>query len=253
MDVKNQGNAAAAATKVYFYLHKDTADYSSASKVGEIDVPALNASQTAANLTFTYATPASTPEGNYYFSCWIDAPGLVVEAQEDNNKVSWNVSILECPGLFSPNNSISPVSGLAGETFTMKVDVKNQRHRGFCGYQALFLLPQGLGGLQRGLEDREVDVPALNPDQTATNLTLVYTVSESTVEGTYYFGFWIDAPNLVVEGREDNNQGSWTVPIRNTAGSASPNNSISPVSGLPGDTFTMKLDVLNRGNVASVA
>ena len=39
LDVKNQGSTASGASKVHFYMHKDTADYSAASQIGEIDLP----------------------------------------------------------------------------------------------------------------------------------------------------------------------------------------------------------------------
>ena len=62
VDVQNRGNAASVSTKVYFYLHKDTADYSAASKIGEVNLPALNPDQTATDLTLVYTVPGTTPE-----------------------------------------------------------------------------------------------------------------------------------------------------------------------------------------------
>ena len=62
VDVRNRGNVASAATKVYFYLHKDTADYGSASKIGEVNVPSINPGQATTDLTFSYTVPASSPQ-----------------------------------------------------------------------------------------------------------------------------------------------------------------------------------------------
>ena len=86
LDVKNRGVAGSGATTVRLYLHKDTADFSSASQIGEIAVPALAAGATASGLTFSFTVPVSTAVGNYFFSYWIDAPGLLLEGNEENNQ-----------------------------------------------------------------------------------------------------------------------------------------------------------------------
>ena len=86
LDVENRGNAASAASKVFFYLHKDTADYGSASKIGEVNLPSLNPGQKTTDLAFVYPVPPTTPEGSYFFSYSIDAPNLVVESRKDNNQ-----------------------------------------------------------------------------------------------------------------------------------------------------------------------
>ena len=148
--------------------------------------------------------------------------------------------IRNAPGLFSPNNSISPVSGLPGDSFTMKVDVKNQGTAASVATKVYFYLHKDAADYSSASQIGEVALPALNPGQTASNLSFDDAVTAVTPEGSHFFSFWIDAPDVVLEGRDDNNNGSWTVPIRNAADLLSTNNSISPVSGLPGDSFTMK-------------
>ncbi|MBI4324173.1 MAG: hypothetical protein HY674_02825, partial [Chloroflexi bacterium] len=255
VDVKNRGNVASAATKVYFYLHKDTAEYSAASKIGEADVPAINPGQTIADLTLVYAVPVTASEGNYYFSYWVDAPNLVVEGREDDNQGVWSVAISNAADLLSPNNSISPLSGLAGDTFTMSVDVKNRGNSSAVATKVFFYLHKDTVDYSLASKIGEAAVPALAAGQTAAGLTFSYQVPLGTPSGNYYFSYFIDPENLVLGANRENNQGFWAnLPILEAAPDLlSPGNSISPLSGLVGDTFTMSMDVKNRGNAPAVA
>ena len=254
VDVRNRGNVASAATKVYFYLHKDTADYGSASKIGEVNVPSINPGQATTDLTFSYTVPASSPQGDYYFSYWVDAPNLVAEGREDDNQGVWNVAVRNAADLVSPNNAISPLSGVPGDTFTMTLDVKNRGVAGSGATTVRLYLHKDTADFSSASQIGEIAVPALAAGATASGLTFSFTVPVSTAVGNYFFSYWIDAPGLLLEGNEENNQGFWAnIPFVNAADLLSPHNSVSPISGFPGYSFTLNLDVENRGNAASAA
>lgn len=84
----NTGNRPALATKVYLYFSPSPANFGSAAKVGEINLPALAAGAKTGPLPFSYLTPADTIPGTYSLNYWIDAPGLVAESDENDNRGS---------------------------------------------------------------------------------------------------------------------------------------------------------------------
>ncbi|MDI9381705.1 MAG: DVUA0089 family protein, partial [Verrucomicrobiota bacterium] len=92
--VRNGGTAASGATKVYYYVNKDSRSTAAAAKVGERDLGALGAGSVSGEITFPWTAPANLPAGNYFIGYWIDGQQSVAESNENNNIWWWdNITI----------------------------------------------------------------------------------------------------------------------------------------------------------------
>ncbi|HTH49189.1 MAG TPA: protease pro-enzyme activation domain-containing protein, partial [Candidatus Limnocylindria bacterium] len=118
----NTGNQPSIATKVYLYFSASATDFSPAAKVGEIPLPVLAAGTGTGVLPFSYLPPAGTPTGTYYLNYWIDAPGLVPESDENNNRGS-RTFLIRATG---PSFTLLPTSQTVAAGGTAKFTVAAQ-------------------------------------------------------------------------------------------------------------------------------
>lgn len=83
--VKNKGKAAAAASKVYFYLSPDQTYDASDIEMGSADVPALNKNKSK-KVKKTVLIPATVAPGVYYLVAFADKDDGIDESDETNNE-----------------------------------------------------------------------------------------------------------------------------------------------------------------------
>ena len=150
LDVKNQGTTNSVASKVNFYFHRDSSDFTSGSLVGRVALPALAAGATASGLTFTYTIPSGTAPGTNYFLCYlIDGPGLVTEGDaENNNAACWNaINVLNpvLPDLLSFDEQHQSQPGLCRQRHHDDGGCDEPGRGGFRRHHDSFLRAQRFG------------------------------------------------------------------------------------------------------------
>ncbi len=227
----NAGNLPSVATKVYLYFSASSADFGIASKVGEIPLPALAAGAGTSSLPFSYLPPPGTPPGTYFLNFWVDAPGLVAEGDENNNRGSRTFVIRA----ISPSFSAQPTDFTATIGAVAKFNVAVQgtapfsyrwsrKPAGGPAWQSLSDDSSYSGTAQATLTISPV-TPAMNGDQfecVVTNAAASATSSAATLV--------VGAPDLTVaSGR------------------------VVPNLGVPGTAFIRTIVVTNQGNASSSA
>lgn len=254
LDVVNIGNDAAPGSVVHFFRSRDGESYDPANKIGQVSVPELSAGETASNLIFEHRLPETSAAGNYFFCYWVDAPGAVLEINDDNNQGCWaNIRIVDEAELISKVNRITPTAGVPGETFIIELDIANTGKKASTTNAVSFFLAPNQESYSLVNRIGVTNIPPILPGQTLRNLTFAYTFPTNATFGTYVFSYWLDSGETVPEGNEENNRGTWSVPILNVADLIASESIISPVAAISGDQFTMTLAVTNRGLTASSA
>ena len=227
----NAGNLPAIATKVYLYFSTNAAGFDSGSKAGEIDLPALAAAAGSGSLPFTYLPPAETPVGTFFLNYWIDAPGLVAEGDENNNRGSLTVQIRAVgPTLTGQPTNQTVVAG-ADARFAVTAQGTpplayrwKRKPSGGTAWENLTDDSHHAGTSQPVLTVSRV-TPDMNGDQfqcVVTNSVAAIASSPATLA--------VSAADLTV------NSGR-----------------VLPTLGIPGTTFTRTIVVTNLGNAGSAA
>ncbi len=115
----NAGSLPTVATKVYLYFGTSAANFDNGSKVGEIALAALAGGASSGSLPFSYQPPAGTVGGTFFLNYWIDAPGLVTEGDETNNRGSLTVQIRAVGPSFTGQPANQTVVAGADAQFTV--------------------------------------------------------------------------------------------------------------------------------------
>ena len=93
---------------IYFYFGEGDRSYSSAFKVGEITAPFSGFHGfPSPEVQFDYVLPSSLAAGEYFLSFWIDAPGLISESNEDNNRFWAKISVIGDPVIGDPDCTLN--------------------------------------------------------------------------------------------------------------------------------------------------
>ncbi|MEK7675431.1 MAG: NBR1-Ig-like domain-containing protein, partial [Verrucomicrobiota bacterium] len=248
--VKNQGNAASAATKVNFYLHKDSEDFSDASKVGEVNLGGLAAGATSAELRFDYVFPNNKPAGNYFFAYWIDAPGLVAESDENNNKWWWaNIPITSTDGATLVSQTIPDGTVMSpGQIFTKTWTLRNTGTTTWTSGANGYTLNFAAGSDRMGAADTYLTLA--NPVAPNGQATFSVQLTAPAAPGTYTGNWRMNSAASVDFGP--------TVSVKIVVSANKPDltresDNISRTSGAPGDTFTITHRVRNGGTGPAAA
>ncbi|MCE5297700.1 MAG: hypothetical protein LLF84_01950, partial [Methanoregulaceae archaeon] len=91
-EIKNTGSSPAGASSNYYYLSTDNSYSTNDYPLGYRNVPALSAGASNTQ-SATLAVPTSVPAGNYYLIIRVDANGVVLESDENNNVWYYNTLI----------------------------------------------------------------------------------------------------------------------------------------------------------------
>ncbi len=249
--VRNQGTAAAPATRVRTFMSADSVVTTSDQEVGEAsDVPALDPGESASRIA-TFAVSASASPGTVM---WVGECVDPVEGESDvdnNCSAALKVTVVGSPDLVA---SVSPdsVTVAPGGSFEYAAAVRNQgnvaapatRVRTFVSADSVVTTSDDEVG-------EASDVPALGPGESASRAA-TFAVSASLAPGTVV---WVGECVDPVEGESDvDNNCSTAIKVAVT-GSPDLVASVSPdsVAVAPGGSFEYAAAVRNQGNVAAPA
>jgi subtilase family serine protease/subtilisin family serine protease len=237
--VKNQGKGAADPSLTQFYLSIDGTLDSSDVLLGTREVPAL-AAGTSSSGSASVTIPQGTPAGTWSIIAKADAPEVVVESSETNNKSSRTIKI-------GPDLDVTafsaPSVAAAGKAIAVTDTTKNQGAGAAEPSQTRFYL-----STNGSLEPADVligsrSVPALAAGATSSGSTTV-TIPEGTATGTFYLLAQADGEGIVAEAVETNNTYSRTIKIGPDLDITSLS---APAAAAPGQTIVVTDTTKNQG------
>ncbi|MBI4489401.1 MAG: SBBP repeat-containing protein, partial [Deltaproteobacteria bacterium] len=196
---KNQGAAAAEASKTKFYLSTDSVLGAADTLLGSRDIPLLAPEEASAGST-ELPIPPETAAGNYYIIGKVDADNTVAEALEWNNNSKRAIQIVHGPDLI-----VSALSATGnGSTVTVTDTTKNQGVISANASTTKFYLSTDTsfdaGDILLG--SRSIaDLATGAVSAASTELG----IPTGTAAGTYYVIAKADADSAVAEVNESNN------------------------------------------------
>lgn len=202
----NNGNAAAAAQKTYFYLSTDTEYDAGDSEVGCQYVSGI-AAMSNAPYTTTVQIP-STTTGTYYLLLVADGEEQVAESDEDNNVAYIPITISDDAqaNLVVQNASISPTTVAVGGSSSIDFDIANIGTADAAATTFKVYLSDDLtwDGNDSDLMTATQSIPMLTANSSqAFSGTL--SIPANTMGGAYYLLFYADAQQTQTESDEGDN------------------------------------------------
>ncbi len=248
--VRNDGNGAAPATTLRYFLSTDAAVTTTDAGAGTGPVGALAAS-TSANQSVSLTAP-STPGTHYYGAC-VDA--VANEADTTNNcSTAVQVTVPQPPDLTVASASVSENSPAAGATFTLSATVRNA---GGGAAPATTLRYYRSDDAAITTADTAAGTDAVAGLAPAGSASGSVDLTAPSSPGDYYYGACVDA----VAGEADAANNCSTA-VQVTVPQPPPASTPDLVVGAPsvddnsptaGDTFTLSATVTNDGDGASPA
>ena len=260
--VRNDGDAASAATTLRYYLSTDATITTSDTSVGTVAVGALAAGATSSSPRLDFNAPSSA--GTYYYGACVDT--VTGESDTTNNcssAVSVTVSAPPPPppppaGPDLTVHGIITVTSLDGTppggSFQLGASVRND---GDESSAATTLRYYQSTDATITTSDTEVGTDTVGGLSAGATTRIVTYVTAPASAGTYYYGLCVDA----VTGESDttnNCSGSASVVVSESPPQTNPDlavgsPSVSDSSPTTGATFTLSATVRNDGDGAAAA
>ncbi|MBE6379738.1 MAG: hypothetical protein E7047_02275 [Lentisphaerae bacterium] len=234
--VRNSGDAAAAASKLYIYVD--------GVKIGETDIGELAAGATAQG---TYTIKGNTlKEGARKIRLVADGSDLVVESNEGNNGYSRTVNVTGTPDLTIAAFT-APASVRRNEAVTLNFTVKNSGD----GAAA----PSKVYVYDDGVKIGEVAIGSITAGSVCKG---TYTIAAGQLAaGTNRIRLLADGAGAVTESNEGNNGNSRSVEVEKPVVVGKPDLIISQFSAASEvkttDDVTLSFSVKNQGNASAAA
>ena len=241
--VRNHGAARAAATTLRFYQSTDATIAPSDTQVGTESVSRLSASGTSAE-SIRLNAPSSA--GTYYYGACVDA--VSNESNTDNNcSTSVRVTV-RSPDLVVESPSVSDDTPTAGQSFTLRATVRN---RGAARAAATTLRFYQSTDATIAPSDTQVGTESVSRLSASATSAESIRLDAPSSDGTYYYGACVDAVS-----NESNTDNNCSESLRVTVSSPdliveSP--SVSDDTPTPGQSFTLRATVRNRGAARAAA
>ena len=232
--VRNQGTFSSASTQLRYYRSSDSRITPEDTEVGASLVSSLSA---ATNSFESITLRAPSEDGSYFYGAcvepvtgesdtgnncsggaqiWVDTPDLVLHLEE-------------LSGLTPPESTLTL---MAGETFTLSVEVINQ---GLGPSEATQLRYYRSSDSRISREDTEVGAVSVGSLSGSANSSASITLQAPSAAGTYYYGACVDS--VTGESYTDNNCIGWNTI---TVVDAPDGTAIVPeMVSIPGGTFRM--------------
>lgn len=252
--VRNQGNGAAGASILKYYLYFGQNYY--APLLGTDNIASLSAgSAETENALLTI--PADTPAGTWQIMFYIDEEKAVNESNENNNGSYAPITVLTPPEQFPDltvlNQSVNSSAVTAGSSLPVSCTVKNQGDAPAAASRIKYYLSADTVYDANDSYMGYNDVSELNSGSTdLKNASL--TIPAGTDSGTWYILFAADADNSINESLENNNIGYSQISVMPLI--QYPDLSISSLSAAPtsvtgGENVYVSCTVKNRGDAPS--
>ena len=247
--LRNDGDAAAAATTLRFYRSTDATITTADTEEGTVEVEELAASGTTSEGMDVNA-PATT--GTYYYGACVDA---VPDESDNTNNCSPSVRVTvtepvpDKPDLVVAAPTVSDSGPVAGASFTLSATVRNA---GEGASAATTLRYYRSTDVTIATSDTEVGTDAVTGLAAAGSSDQSVDLTAPDTTGTYYYGACVDA--VTDESDTTNNCSSSvqvTVPDKPDLVVAAP--TVSDSGPAAGASFTLSATVRNAGEGASAA
>ena len=249
VELRNDGDAAAAATTLRFYRSTDATITTADTEEGTVEVEELAASGTTSEGMDVNA-PATT--GTYYYGACVDA---VPDESDNTNNCSPSVRVTvtepvpDKPDLVLAAPTVSDSGPVAGASFTLSATVRNA---GEGASAATTLRYYRSTDVTIATSDTEVGTDAVTGLAAAGSSDQSVDLTAPDTSGTYYYGACVDA--VTDESDTTNNCSSSvqvTVPDKPDLVVAAP--TVSDSGPAAGASFTLSATVRNDGEGASAA
>ena len=249
VELRNDGDAAAAATTLRFYRSTDATITTADTEEGTVEVEELAASGTTSEGMDVNA-PATT--GTYYYGACVDA---VPDESDNTNNCSPSVRVTvtepvpDKPDLVLAAPTVSDSGPVAGASFTLSATVRNA---GEGASAATTLRYYRSTDVTIATSDTEVGTDAVTGLAAAGSSDQSVDLTAPDTSGTYYYGACVDA--VTDESDTTNNCSSSvtvTVPDKPDLVVAAP--TVSDSGPVAGASFTLSATVRNAGEGASAA
>jgi len=219
--IKNRGSGRAEASHAACYI--------SGGYQGHFNIAAIEAD---AEATVTIDWPATT--GSHTVSFVVDHDNMLVETNEDNNKLTVTIPIIP-PDLLISDITWGPENPAIGETVTFTVTVKNQGGGKADNFYVAYYMDDTLLTL-----DHVVNMLS----GVSENMTCTWT----SQDGHHTFTAFVDSKNQVAENNENNNESSVTI-APNMPDLVIGTITWSPANMPAGEEVTYSINIENQGTL----
>ena len=243
--VRNRGTWQSAATTLRYYQSSDSTISTRDIRVGTDSVSGLSASGTSAE-SISLTTP-SLRAGTYYYGACVAS---VTGESNTNNNCSAGVRVtVEGPDLIVESPSVSDNTLTPGQSFTLRATVRN---RGTWQSAATTLRYYQSSNANFTTIDTEVGTDSVSElSASGTSAESISLTTPSLRAGTYYYGACVAS----VTG-EINTNNNCSAGVRVTIEGPDlivESSSVSESTLTPGQSFTLRATVRNRGSWQSAA
>jgi subtilase family serine protease len=212
------------------------------------------------NVAATVSVYEDTPTGTYNVQACIDSTKAVGESAEGNNcrtavgVLTVNGVALSTADLVVTAVNNPPATGVAGDTFSITANVRNDGSGPAPATQTKFFLFGGPGGTTRKNLKGVQAVPGLTGGASAAPAATVEIFSD-TIPGTYVVEACADGPELLSEIKENNNckRSTGQITVQEVPNLITTAVSDPPASVGQGFTFNVVSTVQNVGPVQAKA
>lgn len=251
--IRNIGNGNAGSSKVGFYLSADNSLGPLDELLDEKEINSLNAGSFQ-DISQQLTIPASSPAGNYYIIAKADHETDVAESNENNNVISFAISITALqPDLIVESASLNSTSLNAGASTAVSATVSNIGNGSATLSKLGYYLSvdNSFGPSDNLLGESIVANVAAGASQVVNSNIMI---PAGTSPGIYFIHFVADHAEELSEENENNNVHSETITVLSpTADLAVNNETITPANSFPDGTVLVAATVDNVGAVQSIA
>ncbi len=240
--VRNRGTATSAATTLRYYLSADATITTGDTEVGTAD--AISALAVSATSVQSSSVPVSAIPGTYYYGACVVA---VSNEKDTSNNCSVSVRVtVGAPDLVVQSPSVDKTTAATAQSLTLSATVRNQG-TGAATTTTLRYYLSADATITTG--DTEVGTDAVSALAVSATSVQSSSVPVAAIPGTYYYGACVDA----VSG-ESNTTNNCSTGVRVTVGTPDllvQSASVDNTTLTPGQAFTLRATVLNRGTAAA--
>ena len=240
--VLNRGTATAAATTLRYYRSTDATITTGDTEVGTAD--AISALAVSATSVQSSSVPVSAIPGTYYYGACVAS---VSNEKDTSNNCSASVRVtVGAPDLVVQSPSVDKTTAATAQSLTLSATVLN---RGTGAATTTTLRYYLSADATITTDDTPVGTDAVSALAVSATSVQSSSVPVAAIPGTYYYGACVDA----VSG-ESNTTNNCSTGVRVTVGTPDllvQSASVDNTTLTPGQAFTLRATVLNRGTAAA--
>lgn len=251
LDVENLGKVNAPPTSLSYVLSADNVIDNNDFFYNTRSVPAIDSLKDV-TISSQLTIPSAIDPGDYFIILDVDPQGLIPELDENNNRISVEITI-NVPDLAILNEGLDKEVVGTSEVLEMETRVTNLSSSAKAPNSFLYFYlseDETVDGDDR-LADI-VSVESLELGATSTNKVVNYTIPADVEAGNYFILFSADAPQQVNESDETNNVAAVSIEIVNP--DLNPTNLVLSKSSLElSEAFNVTVQIDNIGDSKSAS